>query len=246
MLLCGMLQVFDTEARGLLTHYQRSEYYRSVLAVIHAPDVDVDDHNVEEKCGEEDLTFVEEQENRSPSKREDVEEFEDKNESEEEEEEYEEESEEEEEEDDAQDEVVDEAPLSESANIESSVENSKEHPSESPTPINQTLLQYYKAMIDQNTDHHGSERFDANEKIQVELLVILKKTKAPLEAFETILNWAAKAAAADYRFVKPVPQRKKLLVSIFQNLGMNDFKPKEKEMKLPYCGQKVNTVFPRC
>jgi hypothetical protein len=90
-------------------------------------------------------------------------------------------------------------------------------------------------MIDQNTDHHGSERVDANEKIQVELLIILKKTKAPLKAFETILNWAAKAAAVNYQFVKPVPLHKKLLVSIFQKLGMNDLKPKEKEMKFPYC-----------
>ena len=221
MLLCGMLQVFDTEARGLLTHYQRSEYYRSVLAVIHAPDVDVDDHNIEEKYGEEDLTVVKEQEDRSSSEREDVEEFEDKNEfEEEEEEEYEEESEEEEEEDDAEDKVVEDALLSESANIESSVESSKEeHPSESPTPIDETLLQYYEAMIDQNTDHHGSERFDATEKIQVELLVILKKMKAPLEAFETILIWAAKAAAADYRFAKPVPSARNFSCLYFTSLG---------------------------
>jgi hypothetical protein len=140
--------------------------------------------------------------------------------------------------------VIEDASPSKSANNESSVESSKEeHPSESPTPIDQTLLQYYEAMIDQNTDHHGSERFDANKKIQVELLVILKKMKAPLEAFEIILNWAVKAAAADYRFAKPVPQRKKLPDSLFQKLGMNDLQPKEKEMKFPYCGQKVDMVF---
>jgi hypothetical protein len=72
---------------------------------------------------------------------------------------------------------------------------------------------------------------------------LLKKMKAPLEAFETILNWVAKAAAADYQFAKPVPQRKKLLESLFHKLGMNYLKPKEKEMKFPYCGQKVDMVF---
>ena len=253
-------QYFESGARGLSTHHQRSDYCRSVLAENDEADGDVDDYNGEEKYCEEDDMVIEEQEDRSPSASEDVEEFNDKNESEEEEteeeeeageeedayEEYEAESEEEEEDEiEAEDEVIKVAPPSKiSANNESSVESIKEvHPSESPTPIDQTLLQYYEAMIDQNTDHHGSERFDANEKIQVELLVILKKMKAPLEAFETILNWAAKASAVDYRFAKPVPQRKKLLESLFQKLGMNDLLPKEKEMKFPYCGQKVNMVF---
>jgi hypothetical protein len=186
------------------THHHRSDYCRSVLVENDEADGDVDYYNGEEKYCEEDPMVIEEQEDRSPSDSEDVEEFDDKNESEEEEseeeeeakeeedayEEYEAESEEEEEDEiEAEDEVIEDAPPSKSANNESSVESSKEdHPSESPTPIDQTLLQYYEAMIDQNTDHHGSECFDANGKIQVELLVILKKMKAPLEAFETILN----------------------------------------------------------
>ena len=43
--------------------------------------------------------------------------------------------------------------------------------------------------------------------------------------------------------MKPAPQRKKFLLSLFQKLGMNDIKPKEKDMKLPYCAQKVKMVF---
>jgi hypothetical protein len=104
---------FKTGARGLSTHCQRSAHCRSVLAETHVVDLDVDDHNEEEKYCEEDSMVSKEQEDRFPSKLKEVEKFEDKNESgkEEEEEEAEEEceveSEEEEEEDiDAKDDEV--------------------------------------------------------------------------------------------------------------------------------------------
>ena len=86
---------FNSGARGLSTHYRRSAHCRSVLAENDLADGDVNDHNEEEKYCEEDPMVIEEQEDRSPSESEYVEELDDKNETEEEEEEEEEEPKEE-------------------------------------------------------------------------------------------------------------------------------------------------------
>ncbi len=54
-----------------------------------------------------------------------------------------------------------------------------------------TILDLYEKLFLLRSNPLGLERFSREEKVQIELLELLRELKAPLKAFSRILHWAA-------------------------------------------------------
>jgi hypothetical protein len=90
----------------------------------------------------------------------------------------------------------------------------------------------------------GLERFSREEKVQIELLQLLKDLKVPLKAFSLTLNWAAKSNERGHFFkVGCQPSHEKVIKNLYQMYNMNGLIPKKKQLYLPYSKRTVSMVY---
>ena len=54
-----------------------------------------------------------------------------------------------------------------------------------------SVLDLYETLFLLRSNPLGLQRFSREEKVQIELLELLRELKAPLKAFSRILHWAA-------------------------------------------------------
>lgn len=88
------------------------------------------------------------------------------------------------------------------------------------------------------------ELFSLEEKVQIQLLQLLRDLNCPLKAFTLILNWAAKSNASGHVFRDGCqPTRKKVISTLYDRYNMKGLTPKDKNLYLPYSQRVVNMVY---
>ena len=125
-----------------------------------------------------------------------------------------------------------------------SASESKEEEEEEEDKPDRSVLNLYEELLLLRSNPLGLERFSREEKVQIELLELLRELKAPLKAFSRILNWAAKSNASGHLFkVGCQPSREKVVKNLFTRYNMNGLIPKEKQLYLPYSNRTVSVVY---
>jgi hypothetical protein len=90
----------------------------------------------------------------------------------------------------------------------------------------------------------GLLRFSPEEKVQIQLLDLIRKLHGHLKAFTVILKWAAKSNASGYVFCKgfqPTPE--KVITKLCKRYNMNGLIPKEKKLYLPCYTQRTLSMI---
>ena len=79
----------------------------------------------------------------------------------------------------------------------------------------ESVLHLYEELFLLRSNPLGLERFSREEKVQIELMQLLKDLKVPLKAFSLILNWAAKSNERGHLFKAGCqPSREKVIKNI--------------------------------
>jgi len=108
----------------------------------------------------------------------------------------------------------------------------------------ESVLHLYEELFLLRSNPLGLERFFREEKVQIELMQLLKDLKVPLKAFSLNLNWAAKSYERGHLFkVGCQPSREKVIKNLHQRYNMNGLIPKEKQLYLPYSKRTVSMVY---
>ena len=90
----------------------------------------------------------------------------------------------------------------------------------------------------------GLARFSVEEKVQIELLDLLRKLNCPLKAFTLIMKWAAKSNGSGHMFRDGFqPTRKKVITKLYERYNMNGLIPQEKQLYLPYTQRTVSMIY---
>ncbi|KAI2511195.1 hypothetical protein MHU86_3160 [Fragilaria crotonensis] len=107
-----------------------------------------------------------------------------------------------------------------------------------------SVFDLYEKLFKLRSNPLGLERFSLEEKVQIELLQLLRDLKAPLKAFTLVLNWAAKSNASGHVFKEGCqPSREKVMRNLYERYNMNGLIPKEKQLYLPYSQRTVSVVY---
>ena len=107
-----------------------------------------------------------------------------------------------------------------------------------------SVFDSYKKLLKLRSNPLGLERFSREEKVQIELLQLLRDLKAPLKAFSVVLNWAAKSNASGHVFKEGCqPSCEKVMRNLFERCNMNGLIPKEKQLYLTYSQRAVSVVY---
>ena len=90
----------------------------------------------------------------------------------------------------------------------------------------------------------GLARFSREERVQIELLQLLRDLNCPLKAFTLVLKWAAKSNGSGHTFREGFqPTREKVITNLYERYNMNGLIPKEKKLYLPYTQRTVSLIF---
>ena len=89
------------------------------------------------------------------------------------------------------------------------------------------LFTKYKQMLLNNNQH-----LPLDYEVYINLLKILVDIDAPLYAFETIMNWAAKSASLGYQFNFDFPKRDRIISKMAELFCLDGAKPFEIEVQL--------------
>ena len=113
------------------------------------------------------------------------------------------------------------------------------------TDPDESVLELYEELLRlQSNPLTSLAKFSCEEKVHIELLQLLKELKAPLSAFQYILNWAAKANENGHVFqVNCQPSRETVTKMLFNRYNMNGLVPKEQKLYLPYSKRIVTMVY---
>jgi hypothetical protein len=107
-----------------------------------------------------------------------------------------------------------------------------------------SVFDLYEKLFMLRSNPLGLERFSREEKVQIELLQLLRNLNCPLKAFTLVLNWAAKSNASGHVFQEGCqPTREKVMRNLNERYNMNGLIPKEKLLYLPYSQRTVSMVF---
>ncbi len=80
-----------------------------------------------------------------------------------------------------------------------------------------SVFNSYEKLLKLRSNPLALERFSREEKVQIELLQLLRDLKAPLKAFSVVLNWAAKSNASGHVFKESCqPSREKVMRNLFE------------------------------
>jgi Plavaka transposase len=106
----------------------------------------------------------------------------------------------------------------------------------------ETLLQEYEEYILERA-RNDVDSYTTNEKVQVDLLRVLKELKAPLKTFKEVLDWASRAASAGYNFTRAQPSRATVLNRLYQRQNMKHLLPQTKKLQLPHCKKTIDVIY---
>jgi hypothetical protein len=107
-----------------------------------------------------------------------------------------------------------------------------------------SVLDLYEELFKLRSNPFGLERFSREEKVQIELLQLLRDLNCPLKAFTLVLNWAAKSNASGHVFQEGCqPTCEKVMRTLNERYNMNGLIPKEKQLHLSYLQRTVSLVF---
>ena len=106
----------------------------------------------------------------------------------------------------------------------------------------ETLLQEYEEFILERA-RNDVDSYTTNEKVQVDLLRVLKELKAPLKTFKEVLDWASRAASTGYNFTRAQPTRATVLNSIYQRQNMKHLLPQTKKLQLPHSKKTIDVIY---
>jgi hypothetical protein len=91
-----------------------------------------------------------------------------------------------------------------------------------------SVLDLYLKLFQLRVNPLGLARFSREEKVQIELLQLLRDIKCPLKAFTLVLKWAAKSNGSGHTFREGCqPTRKKVITNLYKRYNMID--PKREE-----------------
>jgi hypothetical protein len=107
----------------------------------------------------------------------------------------------------------------------------------------ESILQEYEEMLLSGMYGNNTSIYSTDEKVQLDLLQLLKKLKAPLKTFKEVLNWASRASSAGYCFTKKQPSRKAVLNRLYQKQSMKQLLPRVAQLRLPHSKQIVNVTY---
>ena len=106
------------------------------------------------------------------------------------------------------------------------------------------VLDLYLKLFKLRANPLGLTRFFREEKVQIELLQLLRGLKCPLKAFTLVLKWAAKSNGSGHTFHEGFqPTREKVITNLYERYNMNGLIPKEKNVYLPYTQRTVSLIF---
>jgi hypothetical protein len=107
-----------------------------------------------------------------------------------------------------------------------------------------SVLDLYLKLFQLRANPLGLARFSREEKVQIELLQLLRDLKCPLKAFTLVLKWAAKSNGSGHTFREGCqPTREKVITNLYERYNMNGLTPKEKKLYLPYTQRTVSMIF---
>ena len=107
-----------------------------------------------------------------------------------------------------------------------------------------SVLDLYLKLFQLRANPLGLARFSREEKVQIELLQLLRDLKCPLKAFTLVLTWAAKSNGNGHTFRAGCqPTREKVIKNLYERYNMNGLTPKEKKLYLPYTQRTVSMIF---
>ena len=111
-------------------------------------------------------------------------------------------------------------------------------------PDGSVLELYYEELSRLQANPLGLETYSRKEKVNIELLDILKDMNAPLNAFSQILTWAAKSNECGYIFkANCQPTRRKVVSKLYERYHMKGLIPMERKLYLSYLKRIVSMVF---
>jgi hypothetical protein len=105
-----------------------------------------------------------------------------------------------------------------------------------------SILDLYLKLFKLRANPLGLARFSWDEKVQIELLQLLRDLKCHLKAFTLVLKWAAKSNGSGHMFREGCqPTCKKVMTNRYKRYNMNGLKKKQhkchiRESSLEGCG----------
>ena len=107
-----------------------------------------------------------------------------------------------------------------------------------------SVLDLYLKLFQWRANPLGLARSSREEKVQIELLQLLRDIKCPLKASTLVLKWAAKSNGSGHTFRESCqPTHKKVITNFYERYNMNGLTPKEKKLYLPYTQRTVSLIF---
>ena len=81
----------------------------------------------------------------------------------------------------------------------------------------------------------GVARFSREERVQIELLQLLRDLNCPLKALTIVLKWDAESNGSGCTFSEGFQiTREKVITNLYERYNINRLIPKEKKFYLPY------------
>jgi hypothetical protein len=107
-----------------------------------------------------------------------------------------------------------------------------------------SVLDLYLKLFQWRANPLGLARSSREEKVQIELLQLLRDIKCPLKASTLVLKWAAKSNGSGHTCRESCqPTHKKVITNFYERYNMNGLTPKEKKLYLPYTQRTVSLIF---
>ena len=107
-----------------------------------------------------------------------------------------------------------------------------------------SVLDLYLKLFKLRANPLGLARFSCEERVQIELLQLLRDLNCPPKAFTLVLKWAAKSNGSGHTFREGFqPTREKVITNLYKRYNMNGLIPKEKKSYLPNAWRIVSLIF---
>ena len=96
-----------------------------------------------------------------------------------------------------------------------------------------SVLTLHQQLTALQSDHFGMDRFSLEDKMQLELLHILKSHRLPLNTFAPTLEFAIKLNSLGISLVHAPKTRKTIISKLFKHYNMEALAPQQKACFLP-------------
>ena len=106
-----------------------------------------------------------------------------------------------------------------------------------------SVLQLHQQLTALQSDEFGLDRYSIEDRMQLELLHILKSHRLPLNTFAPTLAFAIKLNALGVSLEHAPKTRKTIIAKLFKHFNMEAMAPRQKACMLPMGNKAVNVVF---